>query len=119
MRRTFWSLMLAGVAVTAFAGFSPTTQDAEAGLFSRLRARLHGNCAGYDCAGYGACAAPVATCACPPVASCAVPAPCGACGHSPCACPTTCGCPSPCDPCGGAGGCGGDYDNDFDDDCDD
>ena len=60
MRRTFWSLMLTGIAVTALAGFSSTTQEAEAGLFSRLRAHFPGNCGG--CAGEvvsSCCPAPV------------------------------------------------------------
>jgi hypothetical protein len=105
MRSKFWTLLLTGVAVTALAGFSPTTQDAEAGLFSRLRAHFHGNC-GCSCSGEV-----VASC-CP--APCAVPAP------SCCPAPVATCCPAPCDACG-HGGCGGgcDSDNDYDDDCDD
>lgn len=102
MRRTFWSLMLTGVAITALAGFSPTTQEAEAGLFSRLRAKFHGSCA---------CACDVVTTCCPPAPTCCPPAP-----PTCCPPPPTC-CPQPCDACGG--GCEGDCDSDHDDDCDD
>ena len=103
MRRTFWSLMLVGVAVTALAGFSPTSQEAQAGLFSRLHARFHGDCC--TCSGeyvsscaVAPCWAPVTTCN---YSTCAVAAPCGGCGQSAC------------------GGCAPVCDVDYDDDCDD
>ena len=107
MRRTFWSLMLTGIAVTALAGFSSSTQQAEAGLFSRLRAHFSGNCscacdAVATCCPQPACP-PAPTCCPEPVATCC-PAPCDACGHSG---------------CGGCGGCDDDSDDDCDDDCDD
>ncbi|MFO1096195.1 MAG: hypothetical protein U0992_23245 [Planctomycetaceae bacterium] len=103
MRRTFWSLMLTGIAVTALSGFSPTTQEAEGGFFRRLFG-FHGDCC--------SCSGEVATCctpapACPP--TCCTPAPAPTC------------CPAPCDACGhhGCNSCCEDHDDDCDDDCDD
>ena len=105
MRSKFWTLLLTGVAVTALAGFSPTTQDAEAGLFSRLRAHFHGDC--------GSCSGEV-------VASCC-PTPCPAPAPSCCPAPAPTCCPAPCDACGSCSSCGceADCDTDHDDDCDD
>jgi hypothetical protein len=89
-----------GVAVTALAGFSPTNQAAQAGLFDRLRSHFHGNCC--TCSGeyvsscaVASCSVPVATCNY--YSTCAIAAPCG-------------GCVQICDV---------DYDDDCDDDCDD
>jgi len=97
MRSKFWTLLLTGVAVTALAGFSPTTQDAEAGLFSRLRAHFHGDC--------GSCSGEVVASCCP----------------TPCPAPAPTCCPAPCDACGSCSSCGceADCDTDHDDDCDD
>lgn len=112
-RKTFWSLLLTGVAVTFVAGFQPSGQTAQAGLFSRLHARMHGysSCDCYTCAGY------VDSCAC--AYSCAGAPVCApACAVAPvhaCDCPPTCAVYT--SDCGCYGGRG--YDNDYDDDCDD